>query len=116
MGSFFRCIAQPLWLHRYAWRDGSIPPRLVRPTSGDLQTRAISISQVHAQARTTPRTRTEIKLSFDLDCSIESDAAELRQTYNHHITQRALGGISPVDALKKWQTEMSDLFKKRVYK
>jgi transposase InsO family protein len=37
-------------------------------------------------------------------------------TYNHHIPQRALGHLSPVDALKSWQKKKPELFLKRVYK
>lgn len=49
-------------------------------------------------------------------------AEELRQTmerymriYNHHIPQRALGHVAPVQALKDWQAKKPDLFKKKVY-
>jgi transposase InsO family protein len=51
-----------------------------------------------------------------------ASAAELEQTlneyvkvYNHHIPQRNLGHISPVQALKNWQTKHPELFKKKVY-
>jgi hypothetical protein len=37
-------------------------------------------------------------------------------TYNHHIPQRALGHLSPVDALKAWREKKPDIFLKRVYK
>ena len=50
-------------------------------------------------------------------------AKELRDTlyqycrvYNHHILQRNLGHITPVEALKKWQKNHPHLFKKSVYK
>jgi len=49
-------------------------------------------------------------------------AEDLRQTmerymriYNHHIPQKALGHIVPIQALKDWQAKKQDLFKKRVY-
>jgi transposase InsO family protein len=49
-------------------------------------------------------------------------AHELEQTllryarvYNHQIPQKALGHISPVQALKDWQTKRPELFKKHVY-
>ncbi|MDH4319022.1 MAG: hypothetical protein OEV64_11565, partial [Desulfobulbaceae bacterium] len=38
-----------------------------------------------------------------------------RQIYNNHIPQRALGHISPVQALKKWKETHPHLFKKLVY-
>ncbi|WP_291067533.1 integrase core domain-containing protein, partial [Hydrogenophaga sp.] len=37
-------------------------------------------------------------------------------TYNHHIPQRSLGHLSPVDALKSWREKKPELFIKRVYK
>ena len=50
-------------------------------------------------------------------------AKELRDTlyqycrvYNHHIPQRNLGHITPVEALKNWQKNHPNLFKKSVYK
>ncbi len=52
-----------------------------------------------------------------------ASAAELETTlehylkiYNHHIPQRTLHHQTPIQALKKWQTEKPDLFVKRVYK
>ncbi|MDP2433376.1 MAG: IS481 family transposase, partial [Pseudomonadota bacterium] len=52
-----------------------------------------------------------------------ASAAELETTlehylkiYNHHIPQRALLHQTPIQALKKWQTEKPELFVKRVYK
>jgi transposase InsO family protein len=51
-----------------------------------------------------------------------TSAAELDATldhylkaYNHHIPQRALGHLSPVQALKNWQATKPELFVKRVY-
>jgi len=50
-------------------------------------------------------------------------AKELRDTlyqycrvYNHHIPQRNLGHITPIEALKNWQKTHPHLFKKTVYK
>jgi hypothetical protein len=37
-------------------------------------------------------------------------------TYNHHIPQRSLGHLSPVDVLKSWREKKPELFNKRVYK
>jgi len=34
--------------------------------------------------------------------------------YNHQIPQRSLGHVAPVEALKRWQRERPELFKKRV--
>lgn len=52
-----------------------------------------------------------------------ANAAELARTlndytqlYNHHIPQRALGHLAPVDALKEWQRKRPELFTKQVYK
>jgi len=35
--------------------------------------------------------------------------------YNHQIPQKALGHITPVQALKKWQETKPELFTKTVY-
>ena len=52
-----------------------------------------------------------------------TSAAHLKDTltdycrvYNHHIPQKNLGHITPVQALKKWQKTKPELFKKSVYK
>ncbi len=36
--------------------------------------------------------------------------------YNHSIPQRALGHLSPVQALKQWRIKQPELFAKNVYK
>lgn len=38
------------------------------------------------------------------------------KVYNHHIPQKALGFISPVDALKQWHEKKPELFLRNVYK
>ena len=51
--------------------------------------------------------------------SIEELSGVLRRyekLYNNQIPQRALGHITPVDALKDWQKKRPELFKKRIYK
>ena len=53
---------------------------------------------------------------FASAAQLEATLINYGKTYNHHIPQRALGGICPVDALKKWQEKKPDLFKKQVYK
>ena len=35
--------------------------------------------------------------------------------YNHHIPQKSLGHTTPIEALKAWQQQKPQLFKKRVY-
>lgn len=35
--------------------------------------------------------------------------------YNHQIPQRSLEHVVPIEALKRWQRERPELFKKRVY-
>lgn len=51
-----------------------------------------------------------------------ASAAELKATllnylkiYNHHIPQKALGHTTPIQAMKEWQKNKPELFKKRVY-
>jgi transposase InsO family protein len=62
------------------------------------------------------------RISEILKSSRFQSAQELEQTllryarvYNHQIPQKALGHISPVQALKNWQTKRPELFKKSVY-
>ena len=37
------------------------------------------------------------------------------KTYNHHIVQRNLEHLTPIQMMKKWHSEKPELFKKRVY-
>jgi len=37
------------------------------------------------------------------------------KTYNHHIVQRNLGHLTPIQMMKKWYREKPELFKKKVY-
>ena len=39
-----------------------------------------------------------------------------QNTYNHHIPQRALNHLSPIEALQHWRDKSPELFVKRVYK
>lgn len=41
---------------------------------------------------------------------------QYEKLYNHHIPQKNIGHIAPVDALKKWQKKNPELFVKKVYK
>ncbi|NLO80608.1 MAG: IS481 family transposase, partial [Xanthomonadaceae bacterium] len=34
--------------------------------------------------------------------------------YNHHLPQKALGHVSPIEAMKRWQRSHPELFHKRV--
>ena len=52
---------------------------------------------------------------FASAAELEATLQSYLKTYNHHIPQRALNHLSPVQALKKWQAEKPDLFVKRVY-
>lgn len=52
-----------------------------------------------------------------------ASSAELASTlnnhllaYNHHIPQRSLGHLTPVDALKHWRSKKPELFVKQVCK
>lgn len=53
---------------------------------------------------------------FDSSASLETLMDRYVWLYNHQLPQRALGHISPIDALKKWQKEKPKLFRKRVRK
>ena len=47
---------------------------------------------------------------------LETTLERYLNIYNHHIPQRALNHLAPIQALKKWQAEKPELFVKRVYK
>jgi len=53
---------------------------------------------------------------FANSTELETTLRDYLTVYNHHIPQKALGFISPIDALKNWHKKMPELFKKRVYK
>jgi transposase InsO family protein len=53
---------------------------------------------------------------FGSGAELEATLDNYMFTYNHHIPQRALGHLSPIDALKSWQVKKPELFLKRVYK
>src|SRR5690606_37177555 len=46
----------------------------------------------------------------------ELEATLLRYVwlYNHHLPQKALGHVSPIEAMKRWQRSHPELFHKRV--
>ena len=37
------------------------------------------------------------------------------KVYNHHIPQKNIGHLTPIQKLKEWQNKEPDLFKKKVY-
>ena len=41
---------------------------------------------------------------------------DYQNTYNHHIPQRALNHLSPIEALQHWRDKSPELFVKRVHK
>jgi transposase InsO family protein len=53
---------------------------------------------------------------FNSGAEMDATLSNYMWTYNHHIPQRALGYLSPIDALKSWQQKKPELFLKRVYK
>jgi transposase InsO family protein len=46
---------------------------------------------------------------------LETTLKHYLATYNHRIPQKALNHLSPIQALKQWQSKRPDLFNKRVY-
>jgi hypothetical protein len=52
---------------------------------------------------------------FDSSKSLKDTILRYARLYNHSIPQRALGHISPIQALKDWQQKRPALFKKHVY-
>ena len=53
---------------------------------------------------------------FDSAAELESTLMNYQNTYNHHIPQRALNHLSPIEALQNWRDKSPELFVKRVYK
>jgi transposase InsO family protein len=53
---------------------------------------------------------------FDCADDLKRTMVNYMQIYNHEIPQKALGHISPIDALKQWAEKKPDLFVKSVYK
>ncbi len=52
---------------------------------------------------------------FDSAQSLADTLSRYVRLYNHQIPQRALGHLSPVQALQDWQEKCPRLFKKKVY-
>lgn len=59
----------------------------------------------------------EIPRNTHFDSAEDLDAMlwHYNRLYNHHIAQRALGHVTPVQMLKLWKAGRPDLFKKQVY-
>ena len=53
---------------------------------------------------------------FTCAAELEATLMSYQNTYNHHIPQRALNHLSPIEALKDWREKSPELFVKRVYK
>jgi len=53
---------------------------------------------------------------FASAAELESTLMNYASTYNNHIPQKALNHLSPVQALKQWQSDKPELFVKKVYK
>lgn len=52
---------------------------------------------------------------FDSSKELSETMNHYMKVYNHHIPQKNIGHITPIQALKKWRKKKKDLFKKRVY-
>jgi len=52
---------------------------------------------------------------FTKAAELEATLMNYANTYNHHIPQRALNHLSPVQTLKLWRSKQPELFVKRVY-
>ena len=53
---------------------------------------------------------------FTSTAELESTLTNYLNTYNHHIPQRALDHLSPIESLQLWRKKSPELFVKRVYK
>ncbi|MDZ7811331.1 MAG: IS481 family transposase [Arhodomonas sp.] len=52
---------------------------------------------------------------FDAGVDLDSMLWHYNRLYNHHIPQRALGHLTPVQTLKQWYAQHPELFRKQVY-
>lgn len=52
---------------------------------------------------------------FNSSMGLRQTLINYREVYNHHIPQRALGHVTPVQALKQWQRKRPEIFVKKVY-
>ena len=52
---------------------------------------------------------------FDSSADLKQTLENYLEVYNQHIPQKALGHITPIQALKQWQKDQPDLFVKKVY-
>ncbi len=99
----------PTGRHRFdrACDSHDIDHRLIKPrhpqTNGMVERFNGRISEVLATTR------------FDSAQSLADTLGRYVRLYNHQIPQRALGHLSPVQALQDWQERCPELFKKKVY-
>jgi hypothetical protein len=47
---------------------------------------------------------------FDSRASLEATIQRYVWLYNHHIPQKALGHVPPIEAMKRWYAEKAELF------
>jgi transposase InsO family protein len=99
----------PSWQHAFDRRCGELgiehrlcPPRHPQ-TNGMVERFNGRISELISQTR--------FKSAQDLESTLQ----HYLTTYNHRIPRRALGHLSPVQALKHWQAKYPELFNRRVY-
>ncbi|WP_036269095.1 integrase core domain-containing protein, partial [Methylocaldum szegediense] len=52
---------------------------------------------------------------FDSPADLDTTLHRYVELYNHHIPQKALGHLTPIQALKNWQLSHPHLFRKKVY-
>ncbi len=108
-----RCCAtgerDPTGRHRFdrVCDNNGIDHRLIKPrhpqTNGMVERFNGRISEVLATTR------------FEAAANLEETLTRYVRWYNHQIPQKALGHISPVEALKDWQKQRPELFKMKVY-
>ena len=52
---------------------------------------------------------------FNSASHLKDSLLKYNQLYNHHIAQKLLGHVTPIQSMKNWQKTRPDLFKKAVY-
>ena len=107
----FSCmgVREPSWEHEFdrICLENGIEHRLIRPrhpqTNGMVERFNGRIEEIISQTR------------FNSAKELKDTLNHYLRIYNNQIPQKALGYISPVQALKKWQQDKPKLFNKSVY-
>ena len=87
--------------------EHTIEHRLIKPRQPQTNGMIERFNGRIAEVLTTTR--------FDSSLSLADTIKRYVMVYNQHIPQKALGHITPLEAMKNWYKKRPELFKKRVY-